>query len=202
MENTPEAIGARIIDQDNRCTCSPMYCVQRLVRDVGYDPAYTHETAWIDVASGDYEEVPPGTEGAEEFGYKDRWETVMVAFTEAGCEEYLAQDGHNVRRRAHNGQVRIHVESFQRCDEMTAIRKALIDSVLAADSREQTRTILNALLKRAVAMDEDTPLEEAVEQMTDEWIDEGRYSAQTVFDLRDALRIALCVIRGSCVASI
>ena len=34
---------------------------------------------------------------------------------------------------------------------------------------------------------EDVPLTEALEKMTDEWVDDGNYSAQTVIDLRDAL---------------
>ena len=33
----------------------------------------------------------------------------------------------------------------------------------------------------------DEPLTEALKKMTDEWVDDGNYSAQTVIDLRDAL---------------
>jgi hypothetical protein len=103
-----------------------MFCVQIKVRDVGYDSDYADDTVWMDMESGDFQEVPEDTPGAEQFGYKDRWETVMVAFTEKGCEEYLELNGHNDRLRAHNGEVRIYVESFNRCPEMIAIRDALM----------------------------------------------------------------------------
>lgn len=120
------AIGERLRTQDNRMTSEPMFCLQIRVRDVGYDSNYADgDTVWIDMQSGCYEEVAPNTDGAEEFGYKDRWETVMVAFTEQGIADYMKQDGHNVRRRAHNGETRIYVESFNRCREMIKIREYL-----------------------------------------------------------------------------
>jgi hypothetical protein len=96
-----------------------MFCVQEKIRDRGYDPQYAEDTVWIDMESGDYVEVPPNTPGAEEFGYKDRWETVMVCFTEQGAKDYLHQNGHNHK------ETRIFVESFSRCDEMIRIRQWL-----------------------------------------------------------------------------
>lgn len=121
------AIVDRLRTQDNRCTANPMFCVQRLVRDVGYDPQYADgNTVWINMESGDYEEVPPNTLGAEEFGWKERWETVMVAFTEEGCREYMRLDGHNIKRRAYKGETRIYVESWNRCPEMIAVREFLM----------------------------------------------------------------------------
>jgi hypothetical protein len=120
-------IKTRLGEQDNRCTAEPMFCLQIKVRDIGYDPNYVDgNTVWIDTQNGDYDEVPPESEGAEEFGYKDRWETVMVAFTEQGLLDYMTVDGHNVKRRAYNGETRIFVESFRRCDEMIRIRRALL----------------------------------------------------------------------------
>lgn len=110
-----------------------MFCVQIKRRDVGYDSNYTDNKCWLDSANEeiiydddkDFKGEPEGSEW-EEFGYVDRWETVMVAFTEGGCKEYLILNGHNVRSRAHNGEVRIYAESFWRCPEMIAIRKALM----------------------------------------------------------------------------
>lgn len=126
-----EDIASRLQAQDNRCTADPMFCLQIKVRDVGYDKNYSEgQTVWINMESGDSEEVPPETEGAEEFGYKDRWETVMVAFTEKGLLDYMERDGHNVKRLAYNGETRIYVESFRRCDEMIRIRKALLEGQL------------------------------------------------------------------------
>lgn len=43
-----------------------------------------------------------------------------------------------------------------------------------------------------IFMDEHTfPIRQALEKMTDDWIDNGEYSAQTVFDLRDACKALL-----------
>jgi len=128
-----EDIAERLRTQDNRGTADPMFCLQIKVRDVGYDKNYTEDTVWIDMLSGNYEEVPPESEGAEEFGYKDRWETVMVAFTEQGLLDYMKLDGHNVRRRAYKGETRIYVESFRRCEEMIRIRKHLLEAGAAAE---------------------------------------------------------------------
>lgn len=110
-------IGERLKTQDNRITQNPMFCVQERKRDYGYAPHWVGDTVWI----LDGEETTKGHAGAEEVGYKDRWETVMVAFTEEGCKEYLQLNGHN-----HHGQIRIYVESFNRCPEMIAIRDALM----------------------------------------------------------------------------
>ena len=121
-------ISARLQTQDNRCTAEPMFCLQILVRDTGYDPNYSDDHAWINMDSGEYEETEPDAPGSERFGFKDRWETVMVAFTEQGILDYMELDGHNVKRRAHNGETRIFVESFRRCNEMVRIRHALLEA--------------------------------------------------------------------------
>ena len=110
--------------QNNHSTREPMYCVQTLIKDVGYDPAYSTDTVWINMESGDYEEVEPNTPGAEEFGYKERWETQMVCLTEKGAKEHLELNGHNYR---YYGPTRIYVESFYRCPEMQLIRKMLME---------------------------------------------------------------------------
>lgn len=125
-------IGARLRTQDNRCTANPMFCVQIKVRDVGYDWRYGDQVCWRDsgneltIYDDDKDFKQPVGEEWEKFGYNDRWETVMVAFTEEGCKEYLRLNGHNDRHRAHNEEVRIYAESFNRCPEMIAIRDILL----------------------------------------------------------------------------
>ena len=135
MNEALQKIADRLRTQDNRITANPMFCVQIKRRDVGYDSDYATGRCWHDSANGEtiYDddkefESPPKGNQWDEFGYVDRWETVMVAFTEAGCEEYIRLDGHNCRSRAHNGEVRIYVESFNRCPEMIAIREFLMKS--------------------------------------------------------------------------
>lgn len=115
MTDQLNAIAARLRTQDNRITQNPMFCVQQKCRDIV--PAdFTGTNIWM----LDGEEVPEGTEDAEEYGVRERWETVLVAFTEDGCKEYLALNGHNLR------EPRIYVESFNRCPEMIAIRDFLL----------------------------------------------------------------------------
>jgi hypothetical protein len=126
-------ISKRLKTQDNRCTADPMFCVQILVRDVGYDAAWSDTRCWLDSANEheiydddpDFKGAPEGDEW-DMTSYRDRWETVMVAFTEEGCKQYLELDGHNVRRRAFRGEVRIYVESFRRCHEMIDLRNSLL----------------------------------------------------------------------------
>ena len=132
-----KTIGEQIRIQDNQCTANPMFCVQRLIADSGYDWRYAdsnqcwwnpEECEWLyDTPPEDWDDDRRGEEqnGWEMFGYQTRWETVMVAFTKKGCEEYLNENGHNDRRVAHNGEVRIYVESFNRCPEMIGVREFL-----------------------------------------------------------------------------
>ena len=39
------------------------------------------------------------------------------------------------------------------------------------------------------------PLTEALKKMTDEWVDDGNYCAQTVIDLRDVLKKSLKMLK-------
>jgi polyhydroxyalkanoate synthesis regulator phasin len=41
----------------------------------------------------------------------------------------------------------------------------------------------------------EVPLTEALKKMTDEWVDDGNYCAQTVIDLRNALKKSLKEIK-------
>ncbi len=111
-----QAIGECLRTQDNRITQNPMFCVQQKRRVVGLHRDYSDQTVWM----LDGERVEPETKGATEYGVAEHWETVMVAFTEAGCKEYLRQNGHNLR------EPRIYVESFNRCPEMIAVRAFLM----------------------------------------------------------------------------
>lgn len=134
------AIAERLRTQDNRITQNPMFCVQEKKRDVGYDSLWVDNKCWRDSANDitiydddpDFKEPPEGEEW-DEFGYVDRWETVMVAFTEVGCQQYIELNGHN-----HRGELRIYVESFNRCPEMIAIREALMANTKLTHGGETT----------------------------------------------------------------
>jgi hypothetical protein len=122
-----DRVGHSLRTQDNRITANPMFCVQVSRRVTGIDTDYTDKRCWHNIDSGgtiydddaDFAGAPEG-EGWDEFGYQDCWETVMVAFTEDGCKEYLRLNGHNLRKP------RIYVMSFNRCPEMIAIREHLM----------------------------------------------------------------------------
>jgi hypothetical protein len=128
------AIGERLRTQDNRVTQDPMFCVQEAVRDVGYDSNFSDKCCWVDSANqktifdDDEGFVEPDGDEWQEFGYVDRWNTVMVAFTGKGCEEYMKLNGHN-----HRGKLRIYVESFRRCPEMIAIRDFLMATIATTE---------------------------------------------------------------------
>ena len=51
-----------------------------------------------------------------------------------------------------------------------------------------TREALGSL---TIWMEEPTPFKEALEKMTDDWVDDDQCSAQTVFDLRDICKALL-----------
>lgn len=139
-------IGERLRIQDNRCTANPMFCVQILCVEPRPDGMGSGR-AWYspDMEREVYDEEPPSTDEDgepiewEEYAYAERWETVMVSLTEGGCERYLELNGHNDRRRAHKGQVRIYAESFNRCPEMIAIREFLMGLPAPAKAPDDER---------------------------------------------------------------
>ena len=120
MNSELQNIAHNLRTQDNRITQNPMFCVQTLHRDI-VPEEFANESIWVrDGEEIEWSEVDSNT---KQYGVKNRWETVMVAFTEEGCKEYLRQNGHNLNKP------RIYVESFNRCPEMIAIRDWLLASV-------------------------------------------------------------------------
>ncbi len=107
-----QAIGARIRTQDNRCTDQPMFVVlekREIVTREGYD----HDRiVWFETKSGDYNEASEvqvrrlealrmggrETPGWERIAVKEIDMFVTTCFTEQGCRDFLARDGHNHRK--------------------------------------------------------------------------------------------------------
>jgi len=91
----------------------------------GMNTDWCDDYVWIDTYDGCWEVDAPEDEEETDTIFKtgkfEYWETVMVAFTEEGCKEYLKFNGHN-----HRGETRIYTESFRRCPEMIAIREYLL----------------------------------------------------------------------------
>ncbi|MEE9312195.1 MAG: hypothetical protein V3V10_07245 [Planctomycetota bacterium] len=119
------AISNLLRTQDNRHTQDPLFCLQVKKRDVGYPSDWGNDTVWVydyPDEHDDQETEPEDTENWTEYGYVDRWSTVMVSFTEQACKDFVESNGHHV-----HGESRIFAETLWRCDEMIAIRKFIME---------------------------------------------------------------------------
>lgn len=125
-------IGELIRTQNNRITEAPMFIVQERKRDYGFDLDYCDEYVWVD-AEADYAEATE-EESAEldqqdrvgeapdnwlKAGFRDRWEFVTACFTEQGCKDFIAADGHN------HGELRIYADGSYRNAEYRLVRDFL-----------------------------------------------------------------------------
>jgi hypothetical protein len=128
------------LKDNDHYTEHPMFCLQIKRRDSGYDTSLSDNRCWYnyDLSEIVYDDDSVETkddlnfdEDSSEwegpYGYIDRWETVMIAFTQNGIDDYMKADGHNVKRRAFRGNTRSYVESFHRCQEMINIRQFLLN---------------------------------------------------------------------------
>lgn len=91
------AIIERLHTQDNRITANPLFAVRQKRRIYGLDTDYCDNAAWIldgeTITVGPGEKPPPG---ARKVGYLDKWEFVTGCFTEQGCKDFIACNGHNL----------------------------------------------------------------------------------------------------------
>lgn len=129
---TLREIGSRIRTQDNRITSDPLFIIQQKRRIYGVDSDYTDLFIWVD--DNDPENIADETKCKEldmmenfgedtgdwvKVGYIEHWEFVTACFTEQGCKDYLAINGHNLNKS------RIYVESAYRNHEYIAVREFL-----------------------------------------------------------------------------
>ena len=129
-------IGELIRTQDNRITDAPIFIVQQRRREWGYDSAYCDDYKWLETESGDYceadaeqvelleekeNELFESTDPWEKRYYKDHWDFVTACFTEQGCKDYIARNGHNLK------EPRIYADGSYRNEEWRTVRKALMD---------------------------------------------------------------------------
>jgi len=135
---TPEEIGARILGQDNRCTCLPIYVVQRRRRIYGFDPDYCEDTVvWRhcdgpEADAAERELLDKAFEAGDDIpgewtrtAYQDTWDFVMPFFTEAAAQRYIDENRHNL-----GPETRVFVESGYRNSEWKAIRDLLKELAL------------------------------------------------------------------------
>lgn len=125
-------IGELIRTQDNRITDQPIFIVQQKRRICGMDEDYAKDFMWYDArAVESYDEAGKAERDADREaeglppiewqrgGYIDIWEFVTACFTEQGCKDYIARDGHNLR------EPRIYAAGSYRNEEFRAVRKYL-----------------------------------------------------------------------------
>lgn len=111
-KSAPESfsvIGKNILSQDNRITSDPMFCVYQK-REIVVDADYDYDRiVWIDEDGNEANErqrmrlellhenfrEPP--EKWRRVAVKEIDDFVTCCFTEQGCKDYLACNGHNLR---------------------------------------------------------------------------------------------------------
>jgi hypothetical protein len=123
-------IGENLRTQDNLATDKPLFIVQEK-REIYTDNA-DDEYHWVD---SDFDDVDLKTarmldryylkhgtekEGFSKSHYKTVWEFVTACFTQKGCEDYIAVNGHNLK------SPRIYVASAYRNTEWNAVRDYLL----------------------------------------------------------------------------
>ena len=122
--------------QDNRCTDQPIFIVQQKKRIYGLDPNYCEDIKQVEWRTEDFEYAADEAESAEmeeafqETGdvkdgwmrvvFMDIWEFVTACFTEQGCKDYIAANGHNLK------EPRIYAEGSFRNEEWQTVRKFLL----------------------------------------------------------------------------
>lgn len=126
-------IGHLIRTQDNRITDAPLFIVQEQKRTYGFDPAYSDKAVWLDCEGGEVDAAEQTRlEGLHDDGedipgdytrtaYQDTWHFVTACFTEKGCNDYIARNGHN-----HRGKLRVYADSSYRNEEFRAVRAFLM----------------------------------------------------------------------------
>ncbi|MCV1298658.1 ead/Ea22-like family protein [Escherichia coli] len=102
-------IGENIRTQDNRITSEPMFCVYQK-REIVVDADYDYDRiVWVDEDGNEankrqsrrlellHENFREPPEKWRRVAVKDIDEFVTCCFTEQGCKDYLAANGHNLR---------------------------------------------------------------------------------------------------------
>lgn len=125
-------IGNNLRTQDNRCTDQPLWVVFKKRRIYGIDSDYCDDRAWIDAEGKEADE--------KEADILDRWAArgdvdeskwrrtgyididvfVTACFTEQGCKDYIAANGHNLN------QPHIYADGSYRNREYRAVRDFLM----------------------------------------------------------------------------
>lgn len=125
-----EKIAKRLREQDNRITEAPIFVVEQKRRIYGVDSDYTDRFVWVDPDGCENASDTP-RKGWRKVGYVEVWDFATACLTEAGCEEYLRVNGHNLT------EPRIHAYSGWRNSEWKGLRSMM--PALSTPSEEPER---------------------------------------------------------------
>jgi hypothetical protein len=142
LPDTLAGIGEKLRTQDNRITSEPMFCVYQK-REIVADAEYDHDRiVWVDedgleanerqrmrleLLHDNCREVPVKW---RRVAVKEIDEFVTGCFTEQGCKDYLACNGHNLRLPF------IYVKSGFRNAEYIALRNWLMTASFTVEGDE------------------------------------------------------------------
>ncbi len=125
-------VGRELVEQDNRGTAHPLFCVFDTFRVHGVGDEYTDLFEWIldddgevvddeteDALEDKYEAGEP-TPGYSRVGYINREQFITAFFTNDAAQSYVAANRHHLERPT------VYPTSLHRSYEMIAVRKALI----------------------------------------------------------------------------
>jgi len=117
--------------QNNRCTASPLFCVQQKKRIYGMDSGYSEGCIyqWRDDPEYFWETEREALDGLkrddlpeedfddyiEEIYYVEIWDFVTAHLTEKAAQRYIDENRHNLN------EPRIYVTSQYRCDEFNKV---------------------------------------------------------------------------------
>lgn len=128
-------IGCLITTQDNRITEAPIFVVEQktpVISDSDYSDCRVEwretENGYYQLASEERHErlealhrAGRDTNGWRRYEVTDIWTFVTACFTEQGCLDYLARNGHNLR------ETRIYAYGSYRNEEFRTMRTALVE---------------------------------------------------------------------------
>lgn len=131
-------IAENLATQDNRITDQPLFIVQQKRTYVTEENYNDSRYEWRETESGDHCKADPlrakrleaiyqrtyeKPKGWERYCVFDVWEFVTACFTEQGCKDYIAINGHNLR------EPRIYADGSFRNHEYQAVRNFLLQLV-------------------------------------------------------------------------
>lgn len=139
------AIGEQIRTQDNRCTADPIFVVEQKRTYVGSEGYGESRLEWVDEEGNFADDKVAGhlernyrTTFVEPKKWRrlfvfDVWEFVTACFTEQGCKDYLALNGHNLN------EPRIYAYGSYRNREYQTIRSAMLSAAPKTSVPDEVR---------------------------------------------------------------